>query len=97
GVERQARLDELTAAALEKFAEQYDESQIKEAIETIFLKAVRSMIIEKKKRPDGRAMDEVRELGIEVGVLPRVHGTGLFNRGETQALTIATLAGPSQE
>jgi len=55
-------------------------------------KVVRRWLLEDKKRVDGRAMNEMRPLGAEVGLLPRVHGTGLFTRGQTQALTCATLA-----
>ncbi|MCK5332369.1 polyribonucleotide nucleotidyltransferase [Candidatus Parcubacteria bacterium] len=54
-------------------------------------------ILEEDKRPDGRKMDEVREISSEVGVLPRTHGSGLFNRGATQALTVATLGSPGDE
>lgn len=88
------KLTEETAA---HFSEQFEESLVKEALDVVFLKAVRSLILEKKQRPDGRKMDEVRPISIEVGLLPRVHGSGLFNRGETQALTIATLGAPSLE
>jgi polyribonucleotide nucleotidyltransferase len=94
---RQELLKELTVKLHAELAEQFEPGQITEAVDVVFLKAVRSMILEDKKRPDGRAMDEVRPLSMEVGILPRVHGSGLFNRGETQALTITTLAGPSQE
>ena len=52
---------------------------------------VRKMILTEHKRPDGRRIDEVRPLSAEVGVLPRVHGSGLFTRGQTQVLTICTL------
>ncbi|MEK7202032.1 MAG: polyribonucleotide nucleotidyltransferase [Patescibacteria group bacterium] len=90
-------LKTLEADAIEKFAEEFEAGQVIEAVELAFHKAIRTLILEKKQRPDGRKMDEVRSLEIEVGVLPRVHGTGLFNRGETQALTIVTLAGPGQE
>lgn len=94
---RHLQIKELEADAITKFAETFSESEVTEAVETAFLKAIRLLILEDKKRPDGRAMDEVRAVTSEVGILPRVHGTGLFNRGETQALTIATLAGPGQE
>ncbi|MEX2361574.1 MAG: polyribonucleotide nucleotidyltransferase, partial [Patescibacteria group bacterium] len=94
---RKEKIGELTAKLTKELAEQFDAAQVAEAVDAYFLKAVRAMIIEQKQRPDGRKMDEVRELSMEVGLLPRVHGSGLFNRGETQALTIATLAGPSQE
>ena len=52
---------------------------------------VRRLITEEKIRPDGREVDEIRPLSSEVGVLPRTHGSGLFTRGQTQALSICTL------
>ncbi len=58
---------------------------------------VRKMILTEHKRPDGRRIDEVRPLSAEVGVLPRVHGSGLFTRGQTQVLTIATLGTKQDE
>ncbi len=54
-------------------------------------------ILQDNKRPDGRKMNELRELSASVGILPRTHGSGLFNRGATQALTVATLGAPSDE
>ena len=57
-------------------------------------KTIRTAILEKGFRPDGRGVEDIRPLTAEVGVLPVVHGTGLFTRGETQALVIATLGGP---
>ncbi len=62
------------------------------ALHDIFKKG----ILEESKRPDGRAMDEVRELSGEIDLLPRVHGTGLFNRGSTQTLSIVTLGSPGE-
>jgi polyribonucleotide nucleotidyltransferase len=53
-------------------------------------------IIEQEKRPDGRAVDELRELSGEVDILPRVHGSGLFNRGSTQTLSVLTLGSPGE-
>ncbi len=64
--------------------------------EELFKKEVRSMILS-GKRPDGRKPNEIRELSGEVGLLPRTHGSALFNRGQTQALSIATLGAPSLE
>ncbi|MBI4948075.1 polyribonucleotide nucleotidyltransferase [Candidatus Berkelbacteria bacterium] len=90
-------LDELTAKTVEAHAEDLDSALVEEALNVAYLKAIRALIIEKKQRPDGRKMDEIRELSMEVGLLPRVHGSGLFNRGETQALTVATLGGPGEE
>lgn len=58
---------------------------------------VHQTAIQKNERPDGRRMDEVRELSAEVSILPRTHGSGLFNRGETQVLTVLTLGAPGDE
>lgn len=74
-----------------------DKKTIIKAIEYIMFKMIRSDILEKKKRPDGRKMDEVREITTRVGVLPRTHGSALFQRGITQALSIATLGSPRLE
>ena len=60
-------------------------------------KIVHKDILEKDRRPDGRGLDEVRVLSAEVGILPRTHGTGLFNRGETQVLSVLTLGSPGDE
>lgn len=57
--------------------------------------AVRRLILEEELRMDGRALDEIRPISVEVGLLPRAHGSGLFTRGETQALTVATLGASS--
>ena len=58
-----------------------------EAAEKAVKKAIRRLIIEEQMRPDGRKLDEIRPITCEVGLLPRVHGTGLFTRGQTQVLT----------
>ncbi len=58
---------------------------------------VHKNVIEKEERPDGRKLDEIRDIDCQVGILPRTHGTGLFTRGETQALTVATLGAPGAE
>jgi polyribonucleotide nucleotidyltransferase len=58
---------------------------------------VHQNILEKEQRPDGRKLDEIRPIDCQVGVLPRTHGTGLFTRGETQALTVTTLGSPGDE
>ncbi len=63
-------------------------------MEEIIRHEVRRLITEDKVRADGRAMDEIRPLSAEVGVLPRPHGTGLFKRGQTQVLSVVTLGGP---
>jgi len=63
----------------------------------IFKKAVREQILSKKIRPDGRQPNEIREIEVEVGLLPRTHGSAMFKRGKTQALSITTLGSPSLE
>lgn len=75
--------------------EVFTEQEIKEIILDKFEKRMRKNILEKEIRIDGRKPEEIRALSSMVGVLPRTHGTGLFNRGETQALTIVTLGAPS--
>ncbi|MBR6695616.1 MAG: polyribonucleotide nucleotidyltransferase [Oscillospiraceae bacterium] len=94
---REARLapivDEIHAEFDEKYPEQI--SMIDECIYKLQKKIVRNWLYE-GKRVDGRKIDEIRPLAAEVGVLPRVHGSGIFTRGQTQVLTIATL-GPVSE
>jgi len=93
------RLHELEDKVLEKFAAQIEAEEvsagaIKEAVSTIVEKRTRDNILTKGIRLDGRKTDEVRPIFVEVGVLPRTHGSGLFQRGETQVLNICTLGGP---
>ncbi|MBU1089944.1 polyribonucleotide nucleotidyltransferase [Patescibacteria group bacterium] len=91
-------LEEKVFAALAKEieAEKFNKRELKEILNEKFEKNLRKNVLEKDLRIDGRKLDEVRALSAEVGVLPRVHGSGLFNRGETQVLTIATLGGPGK-
>jgi len=72
-----------------------NKNDIYQIIEDILYKTIRENILEKQKRPDGRKLDEIRPLSIEVGTLPRVHGSAIFQRGQTQALTVTTLGAPS--
>jgi polyribonucleotide nucleotidyltransferase len=65
--------------------------------DTMLEKAFIALVLEKKQRPDGRKMDEIRSLSAEVAILPRTHGSGLFSRGETQVLSIVTLGAPGDE
>lgn len=89
---RDARLAPIIDDIHAKFDETYPEqtAMIDECIYKLQKKIVRAWLVE-GKRVDGRAIDEIRPLAAEVGVLPRVHGSGLFTRGQTQVLTIATL------
>lgn len=94
---RESALATLEAEISEAHAEKFSVDEIKAAVEVAYHKAVRALIIDKKKRPDGRGMDEVRSLGAELSLLPRVHGSALFSRGETSSLTITTLGSPGEE
>lgn len=80
----------------EKYQDHEEVSRIKKEIKTIVENMekdeVRRLITVDKIRPDGRKVDEIRSLSSEIGILPRTHGSGLFTRGQTQALTVATLA-----
>jgi len=71
-------------------------ADFKEAYEEVYKRVVRSRIIDQHKRPDGRDLTEIRPIWCEVGVSPRAHGSGLFTRGETQVLTLATLGTPKE-
>ncbi len=77
----------------EKFGEQFKANEIGDALYSTIKKAMRKQILEQGKRADQRDVTQIRPLDIHVGVLPRTHGTGLFQRGETQVLTVATLGG----
>ncbi|MGD9890781.1 MAG: polyribonucleotide nucleotidyltransferase [Dehalococcoidia bacterium] len=89
--ERSEFLYQIRQDLVARLGEQYDAKDIYAALEDVMKGAVRSAILENKKRPDGRSPVEIRPISAEVGVLPRTHGTGLFTRGQTQVLTIATL------
>jgi polyribonucleotide nucleotidyltransferase len=91
--DRKHRLGEISNEVQEALAEEFPESakQIGNAIRSLTKKLVRQRVINENKRLDGRPTDEVRPIWCEVGPLPRVHGSAIFTRGETQALTIATL------
>lgn len=92
--------DEIVAYFTEKVGEEKTEeimSDIATSIHDLEKKCVREMIYNEHKRPDGRKIDEIRPLSCEVGLLPRVHGSALFTRGQTQVLSIATLGMVSEE
>ena len=80
----------------EEFVDEHNQ-EIGEVLCKLEKKTVRSLIFDEHKRVDGRALDEIRPLSCEVGLLPRVHGSGLFTRGQTQVLTVATLGMISEE
>ncbi|MCQ2432493.1 MAG: polyribonucleotide nucleotidyltransferase [Clostridia bacterium] len=94
---RDARMQPVREAIFAQFGEEYPELETiyEELIYKIQKKIVRRWLLVDKKRVDGRRMDEIRPLAAEVSVLPRVHGSGLFTRGQTQVLTAATLGSMS--
>jgi polyribonucleotide nucleotidyltransferase len=95
--ERREAEEQLVKQVLEELDEAVDKDDAKDAYEAIFKKAMRRHILDAGIRVDGRALDTIRELHAEVGLLPRTHGSGLFSRGETQVLTTATLGTASDE
>ncbi|MBW2066118.1 MAG: polyribonucleotide nucleotidyltransferase [Deltaproteobacteria bacterium] len=90
---RQKKRDEVYKKVLDTLSEDYEgrESRIREAIDDLEKEMVRNLILNEGKRIDGRSFTEVRPLECLVSVLPRVHGSALFTRGETQALVLTTL------
>jgi polyribonucleotide nucleotidyltransferase len=92
-VERQDHVDKVKEEVFEHFAEIFPECEkdIDDVMYRIMKEHVRKMILEEKRRPDGRSFEEIRPLYCDVGILPRTHGSGLFQRGQTQVLTVATL------
>jgi len=90
-----AEVDEYKNALAEKLADE-DKKEVFSIFEELLSSKFRKMVLS-GKRPDGRKTDEIRPLGVEVGVLPRTHGSAIFRRGETQVLSITTLGAPSLE
>ncbi|MGM9973464.1 MAG: polyribonucleotide nucleotidyltransferase [Clostridiaceae bacterium] len=91
--ERNSAISEVKEKVKAEFEEKYPDNMadINDVIYNMQKQVVRNMILEENRRPDGRSFDEIRPLGCEVSLLPRTHGTGLFTRGLTQVLTVATL------
>ena len=91
--ERQNNQDDVEAKTIEHFAEKYPEKdrEIKDALYYMTKEKVRAKILDHGERPDGRKPDEIREIWCEVGILPRVHGSAVFTRGQSQAMSTCTL------
>ncbi|GKV67846.1 polyribonucleotide nucleotidyltransferase [Sporosarcina sp. NCCP-2716] len=83
--------NEVTARYEENEADDATMKQVRNVLEQLVKDEVRRLITDEKIRPDGRGLEEIRPLSSEVGVLPRTHGSGLFTRGQTQALSVCTL------
>ena len=98
-VKREDDINEIEEKCREDFLEEFPESEdeIHKTVDSIMKKEVRRMISIDKIRPDGRKMDEIRPLSAEAGLLPRAHGSGLFQRGQTQVLSVLTLGSPGEE
>ncbi len=98
-LQRDENIANINAETMEHFLAEYPESakEIAGVLHDVEKEIVRHMITHEKIRPDGRALDEVRPVSCEVGLLPRAHGSGLFTRGQTQILTVTTLGALSDE
>ncbi|MFN8220449.1 MAG: polyribonucleotide nucleotidyltransferase [Fimbriimonadales bacterium] len=98
---RESALDDLIKDVVAKMKPEYEgqpelQAQLHEAADYVVKGVVRENIIKKDTRPDGRKLDEIRPLEAIAGILPRVHGSGLFTRGQTQVMTVATLGLPGE-
>lgn len=101
---RDANMDKLSEDVIAYFTEKYGEEKLEEiqadileSLHKLEKACVREMIYVEHKRPDGRGLTDLRPLSCEVGVLPRVHGSAIFTRGQTQVMSIATLGMKSEE
>jgi polyribonucleotide nucleotidyltransferase len=95
--ERNDEIKAVEAKAFDELAEEWGRPVVAKAFDDVLKKVIRSKILYEKKRPDGRSLTEIRPLSSQVGLLPRTHGSALFQRGETQILTVATLGPRNME
>lgn len=103
-LKREAQVDQVKEEVHQHFAAELGEEvyaekarMISEILDTLVKEEVRRMIVVEEVRVDGRALDEIRPISCEVGILPRTHGSGLFTRGQTQVLSVVTLGRISEE
>ena len=104
-LEKYARIDEVKQEAIDLYTERHEGEEdleeklklVKKVADEIEGNEVRRLITNEHIRPDGREMDEIRELSADVDLLPRTHGSALFTRGQTQALAITTLGAQNEE
>jgi polyribonucleotide nucleotidyltransferase len=92
--ERAGAIDEIREALIDELSEEHDPKDVRKVFYNLMRDMVRTAILDEGRRPDGRDTTTIRPLSSEVGLSPRAHGSGLFTRGETQVLTIATLGTP---
>jgi len=90
-------LEAVVEGVLEKYKDEFDKNEIVKTIDYLTKESIRQKILKERKRIDKRGPDDIRPLSAEVSVLPRTHGSGLFQRGETQVLSVVTLGSPSLE
>ncbi len=92
-IERQEKFDQIKKETTEVFGEKYPDNKkdVSEVLYGLVKNKIRKNILKNGIRPDNRKIDQIRTITCEVGVLPRTHGTGLFTRGQTQVMTVATL------
>lgn len=95
-IERNMLIAGLEDMVQAEFLDKYEEADLTAAFEKVIKAEVRNSILVEGIRPDHRQMDEIRELSSEVSILPRTHGSALFQRGQTQILSVVTLASPSK-
>ncbi|MDR0942700.1 MAG: polyribonucleotide nucleotidyltransferase, partial [Holosporales bacterium] len=96
-LDRRNALDEAKEEVYEKFAEEQDKVILESLFENLLSNIMRKTLLSTKKRIDGRDLDQVRPIAAEIDVLPMVHGSALFTRGETQALVVTTLGSAMDE
>ena len=90
-------LQVMVGEVMEKHKDEFDRKQIEKAADYLSKQMVKEKVLKTKKRIDGRGPDDVRQISAEVSVLPRTHGSALFNRGDTQVMSIVTLGAPRLE
>ncbi|KJS83236.1 MAG: hypothetical protein JM58_13085 [Peptococcaceae bacterium BICA1-8] len=97
--EREVNISKVKEETFNHFAEKFSDElkKIKTVLDSLLKEIVRKLITVDKIRPDGRALDEVRPISCETGILPRTHGSGLFTRGQTQILSVVTLGATGEE
>ena len=95
--QREAQISLFEKEILQNFEGAYKQVELKSAFAKVVHEQIREMAMNENIRVDGRTMEEIRPLHIEIGLLPRTHGSALFARGESQSLTVVTLAPPGME
>ncbi|MCX6809261.1 MAG: polyribonucleotide nucleotidyltransferase [Candidatus Berkelbacteria bacterium] len=95
--EKEEAIEKIRAEVLAHFEGKFKQADLEEVFDKFLEKELRKAVLSRGVRPDGRKFDEIRPITVKVGYLPRTHGSGLFTRGQTQALTVATLASPGME